>query len=300
MDPDNSENIYQLIADEINTPELNSNIMPKKMLNIQPNSSINVDPNSTVLRIENSVDRETKLTQFNGNQADWPAFRDRFIAEVHKKAYDPVRKLLYLQQACIEKAADTLGPWQPTSNNYEIAWEELKRAYDDDYHVIHGIHGILGRMYKVTSQERETYESLKRVLDALSSGTRQLYTVTSRTVLWDQTWIHYAKQRLPKYTLGSWEQHRNRDGQNRIPTLDEFRKFLEIKATGKREFETEQPLKIFKQEPISIKRYDDRNKPTANQYKKPYDQNLYNKNRQEQYENKCAMRNCNQNHPIYL
>jgi hypothetical protein len=174
-----------------------------------------------------------QLTQFSGNPADWPAFRDLFRAEVHDKTMDPVKKLLYLQGACIDKAAKTLGPWQPTRENYTAAWETLVNAYDDNYHVIHG---ILANMYTVRRSDRESHDSLRVVLDTMTSGLRQLSTLISNEELHDQTWIHYAKQRLPKYTLDAWEQYRNRHGGQELPTLKEFQHFIDTKSKGRREY----------------------------------------------------------------
>lgn len=187
-----------------------------------------------VIRIEAA--QEPRIGKFNGNPADWPAFRDLFVAEVHAKDYDPVKKLLYLQNACTGKAAATLGPWQPISDNYAAAWEVMKAAYNDEYHVIHG---ILGRAHAIKRQESEDHNSLRTVLDEVTGSTRQLETMADKSVLWDQMWIHMAKQRLPRSTLDSWEQFRNRNQRNRMPTLEEFKDFLDTKARARREYEFE-------------------------------------------------------------
>lgn len=153
-----------------------------------------------------------------------------------QKEFNPVTKLLFLQEACVEQAATKLGPWQPTSDNYKEAWNTMMAAYNDDYHVIHG---ILGNLYAVERQERECHESLNLVVDALTNSQRQLQAICPQPTnpLMDQMWIHVAKQRLPKKTLDSWEQQRNRDGNAGLPTSDTFRKFLETKVRGRREFE---------------------------------------------------------------
>lgn len=112
----------------------------------------------------------------------------------------------------------------------------MKTAYDDDYHVIHG---ILGRMFAAKKEEKESYESLRAIWNAITSGTRQLQVIANQGTLWDQVWIHFAKQRLPKYTFDSWEQFRNRHGNKTMPTLQEFQQFLDVKSKGRREFETD-------------------------------------------------------------
>lgn len=96
-------------------------------------------------------------------------------------------------------------------------------------------------MYSVKKGDQETHDALRSVVDALNNGTRQMETIATPEALWDQMWIHYGKQRLPKQTLDSWEQYRNREGMAKLPTLNEFKRFLEVKAKGRREFETEEP-----------------------------------------------------------
>lgn len=189
---------------------------------------------STIIRVETA--RPPQIGTFDGSPADWPAFRDLFLAEVHNRDYDPVTKLLYLREACVKGASATLGPWQPTNENYKAAWEVMMAAYNDEYHVIHG---IIGNMCAVQKYEKEDYGSLRAILDALNGSTRQLETISTPAVLWDQMWIHLAKQRMPKKTLDSWEQFRNRGGATKLPTLDEFKDFLDTKSKGRREFEND-------------------------------------------------------------
>lgn len=188
-----------------------------------------------VIRVENA--RPPQVGTFNGDPAAWPAFRDLFIAEVHNKEMDDVNKLLLLQTACVDKAATTLGPWQPTGDNYLPAWEVLMAAYNDEYHVMHG---ILGKLFSIPRQEREDHGSLNMVYQTITNSMRQLRTIRpSSDAILDQMCIHIAKRRLPKQTLDSWEQQRNRKDDNVLPSCSEFLKFLETKSKGRREFEYE-------------------------------------------------------------
>lgn len=196
-------------------------------------SSLDSEPRlPTIIKVE--APHTPQLGTFDGNPANWPAFRDLFLSDVDSRNYEPVVKLRYLQQACVGKAAMTLGPWRPTGDNYKPAWDMLVRAYDDNYHVIHG---ILGQMYSVPKQNEETHASLRLLLDSANGGARQLETLTTSDTLVDQVWIHYIKQRMPKTTLDSWEQYRSRHGTALLPTFAELKDFLDIKSKGRREFE---------------------------------------------------------------
>lgn len=200
------------------------------------NSTLNVD-GQQVIRVETA--RRPQIGTFSGKTAEWPAFRDLFIAEVHNRSYDPVTKLHYLREACTGEASRTLGAWQPTAANYQLAWETMMAAYNDEYHVIHG---ILADLHSVRKQEKESYSALRTILDSMNSGMRQLSSITSLATIVDQMWIHHAKQRLPASTLDAWEQFRNQQRLTTLPTFEDFRLFVDSKAKARREFEYEDTL----------------------------------------------------------
>lgn len=200
------------------------------------NSTMNPD-GQAVIRVEQP--HRPQIGKFNGSMADWPAFRDLFLAEVHNRPLDPVRKLLLLKDACVGKAADTLGAWQPTAENYQLAWDAMMSVYNDEYHIIHG---ILAKLNATSKQDEETHDALRAILDSLNSCTRQLQSFTTPDVLINQVWINHAKQRLPRKTLDAWEQHRNTTNSGRLSTLDEFKQFLDSRAKARREFENQSTL----------------------------------------------------------
>jgi hypothetical protein len=270
-----------------------------------------------VIKVETA--RRPQLTKFNGSPSEWPAFRDLFLAEVHNKEMESVQKLLYLQGACTGKASKTLGPWPPTNDNYLLAWDTLVSAYEDNYHIVHD---ILGSLYSIKKQEKESYDSIRTVLDSMSGGLRQLSALTDTQTMCDQMWIHYAKQRLPKNTIDAWEQHRTRENVTNLPTLDEFKRFMESKARGRREYE---------EEPVSEKppterysRHYNRDNPgqsnvggyRKNRYQ-PFDRqqriSTFSGNRQEHATEQpnerpqqainrkgCVVPGCDATHPVYM
>lgn len=186
-----------------------------------------------VIRVE--TPRQPRLTKFNGNPADWPAFRDLFIAEVHDKNYDDVTKLLHLQGSCTDRAARALGPWPPVAVNYLPAWQTLVRAYDDTYHIVHG---ILARAHSIQKYEQENYEALSAISDGARNAERQLSAVVSAKEREEQMWIFMLKQKMPRATCEAWEAFRNnRTWNNQLPPLASFLEFLNTRAKGKRELE---------------------------------------------------------------
>lgn len=265
------------------------------------NSTINPD-SQAVIRVEQA--HRPQIGKFDGSMADWPAFRDLFMSEVHNRTLDPVRKLLLLKDACVGKAAETLGAWQPTAGNYQLAWEAMLAVYDDKYHIIHG---LLATLHSTGKQEEETHDAIRAVRNSLTSCTRQLRAQTTPAMLDDQIWIHHGKQRLPRCTLDAWEQHRNQHHSGVLPTLDDFFKFLDSKAKARREFEHQSPLvKVDGSHNVKGEAKDAKAKGSSSQSRfKPYDKNLKNQSTMGSTNDRvfgfsspttCIMPNCGQLH----
>lgn len=252
-----------------------------------------------IIRVETT--RPPQVGKFNGSPSDWPAFRDLFLAEVEHKDFDPVTKLLYLQEACVDKAKDTLGAWQPTAGNYKAAWEIMVAAYDDEYHVIHD---TIGKMFAVERQEKESHDALRTVLDVLNSGLRQLEANKPQAILWDQLWIHFGKQRLPSSTLDAWEQWRHHKSANRMPTLAEFKTFLDMKSKGRRQSEIgtnwsnqSSVVNKTKSEAGSTRSHPyDRNQTNSGARSSTQNKPEYTKSHSHARPTTCVVENCKQSH----
>lgn len=247
-----------------------------------------------VIRVETA--RPPKLMQFDGDPAKWPAFHDLFMAEVHSKDFDLVTKLLYLQECCIGRASATLGTWKPTGESYEAAWELMKQTYSDEYQIKQS---IIDGIFKIKSVKEETHDNLRAILDAMSSGLRQLRVLGVPVDTWDDIMINVISQRLPGATLDSWEQ--KRIGIVR-PTLEDLRNLIESKARGRRALEgTMQNYGNSNREQNRYKdnRYrpypDTRGSSTGNRA----DSRRHVQNNGPVQADKCPVAECTQNHFVY-
>lgn len=197
-----------------------------------------------------------------------------FLSEVHNKAFDNVTKLLYLQKACTGKASKTLGSWKPVAESYETAWNVLREKYEDDYLVIQG---LVGQIFNIRTYDKETYDALNTVYEDVNHAMRQLATITSsNSVILDQLLIHLSCQKLPSQTLDAWERHRS-TGDEPIPKLTEFHKFLNTRARGRIQKEMKDTTPSEKHQE---KRSDFRREFTNNNRFKPYSRpDHFNQNR---------------------
>lgn len=164
------------------------------------------------------------LTQFDGNHANWPAFRDLFIALVDSRAYSNLSKLLYLKKACVGPAALAISGYEPLQDCYNNAWEALRTIYDDDYAVGQA---LVGRLLDMKPAQDAGVNELRRVIDTTTSTLRQLEALRYKVRYWDPIIISLMARRLSPMIVGSWEQQRKRD---KIPKLKDFLEFLDAKA----------------------------------------------------------------------
>lgn len=73
----------------------------------------------------------------------------------------------------------------------------------------------------------ESTSELRRVIDTITSTQRQLTTMGHRCEHWTPLVVNLLARKLPKVTMGEWEQSRRTD---QPPELDELIAFLESRA----------------------------------------------------------------------
>lgn len=187
-----------------------------------------------VIRVETA--RQPEPGEFDGRPANWPAFRDRFKAEVHDRPQlDNVTKLIYLQKACIRSAKYVLGDWQPTAANYEKAWASLEHKFEDGHRLKQA---LIAKLIRLPLAQEESYNDLRKIIDGVSNTLRQLEAMKAPVAAWDDLVIGLIIDRLPKATKDAWEQKRD----IRIePTLANLMDFLEAKARGRGHMEEDSP-----------------------------------------------------------
>lgn len=188
-----------------------------------------VTSNAGMIRVETA--RPPEPGEFDGRFVNWPAFRDRFRAEVHNRDFDDVTKLMYLQKACVSHAAETLGVWKPIAANYKRAWESLEEKFEDAYRLQQELISLL---IHLPAFEEEAYKPLRKLVNVVNNSLRQLNAMDVSTESWDPIIICLMVAALPKTTKDSWEQKRD---VRKMPTLNDLLEFLEAKIRGRSQIE---------------------------------------------------------------
>ncbi|KAJ8973141.1 hypothetical protein NQ317_001877 [Molorchus minor] len=82
-------------------------------------------------------------------------------------------------------------------------------------------------LFSLPSLTRESATELRKLLDAMVKHLRSLNTLGQSTDTWDVLIIFLVTGKLDPVTYREWEETKSRD---KLPTLEEFQKFLKIRA----------------------------------------------------------------------
>lgn len=162
---------------------------------------------------------------FDGSITKWKQFRDRFKESMHDlKGVSLATKFSRLQDSLKGKAAQALGQWHITADNYMDAWERLNELYDRPY-LIASAH--LRQFYRLPQlQGNPTANELQRMSNVTHETFRQLRAMDLPVENWDFVFVFNLRERLDKETQKQWELQKTGEW----PTLKEMLTFIDKQA----------------------------------------------------------------------
>lgn len=168
-----------------------------------------------------------RIAKFDGNFAKWATFRDSFKAAVLDRTdLRPVQKLLRLQQSVTGMAADILGQWTLTPENLQLAWDQLCRAYNNEYQTIRA---HIRELFEMPTIKAESYSGIRGLINTVTNTSRQLASLLDPDARCEFMIMYLLENRMPASTRTAWEMHRDT---NTRPKLSNMLACLERRATG--------------------------------------------------------------------
>lgn len=163
---------------------------------------------------------------FDGNLLKWKGFHDRYVEGMHKlESVSSSYKFLRLKQSLIGKAAQALGEWQLTEDNYAEAWDRLNQLYDKPQLIAHE---HLRQFYRLPElQGKATSNELQRMANVTHETIRQLRGFKLPVEHYDFIFVHNLQDRLDADTKKQWELQKTDDW----PKLEDLLKFLDKQAS---------------------------------------------------------------------
>lgn len=167
------------------------------------------------------------IAKFDGNFAKWATFRDSFKAAVLERTdLRPVQKLLRLQQSVTGMAAGILGEWTLTPENLPLAWDQLCRAYNNEYQTIRA---HIRELFDMPTVKTESYSGIRGLINTVTNTNRQLASLLDPEARCEFMVMYLLESRMPSSTRTAWEMHRDTSTR---PKLSDMLLCLERRATS--------------------------------------------------------------------
>lgn len=193
-----------------------------------PTETVNTT-NSSHASIGDSLRLPTiQLPSFNGNLEDWPSFFDTFNALIHNNnSLNDVQRLHYLKTTVCGSAADIIKNFTITSENYQAAYDELVRQYENKGLTIQThVRALLLQSPKVTSPSAS---DLRKLHHHIASHVRALKALGQPVRHWDAWLVTLVCIQLDPITAGEWQLRQNN---KELPTYADIELFLSKRVSA--------------------------------------------------------------------
>lgn len=165
------------------------------------------------------------IPQFNGNYNDWGTFKDLYTSLIHERSsLSPVQKLHYLKSSLTGEAEQLLKHISITDKNYEVAWDTLKRRYNNKRIIVNA---ILNRLWGQKKLNFGSAKGIKELLDTTIECLNSLKNNNVNVENWDPIIIHLLINKLDLESHKYWEESLKSLPVESLPTFTAFKEFLE-------------------------------------------------------------------------
>lgn len=161
------------------------------------------------------------LPTFSGRYDEWFAFHDTFNAIIHTNiSLSDAQRFQYLRASLTGDALDLIHSLEMSDRNYTVAWNTLRKRYDDKRAIVHNhIKAIL----TLPTIVRENARELREISDGMSKHMMALNALQRPVDSSCDLIIHILSAKLDSTTLKEWQASL---GDNSFPTLQEFIDFV--------------------------------------------------------------------------
>lgn len=145
-----------------------------------------------------------KLPTFSGNIEDWKRYADSFKTLIHDSDLSNVQKHQYLVGSLSGAAARVIESVEISDQNYVVAWELLKKRYEDE-RAIRKRH--VQCLFELPRVHREAAGAIRDLVDHVQKHLRVLNAMKLPTDSWGELIIYLIETKLDVATKRRWEEY---------------------------------------------------------------------------------------------
>ncbi|GFW97603.1 uncharacterized protein TNCV_684731 [Trichonephila clavipes] len=196
------------------------------------NSSIHVKSLSSVVNLP-----KLEVPHFYGNCENWISFKELFKSSIlDNKSISDLEKLQYLQASVRGDAAKLIRGFAITVDNLKNCWDILCSRYENKRQLALS---QINKLFSIKISRANTSKLLLEIIDICNEVIRNLKTLDLETnSLTELIIINFLISKVDACISQRWELSLEN---NKIPTLEEFRVFIEREARGLNELKFVKP-----------------------------------------------------------
>ncbi|XP_013161253.1 PREDICTED: uncharacterized protein LOC106113074 [Papilio xuthus] len=167
-----------------------------------------------------------QLPTFSGKYEEWQTFYDMFLSLIHNnEKLSAVQKLHYLKSSVQGEPESMLRNFATTDQNYDEAWKQLTKRYNNKRYNSNAILKILFSQKQINT---DSSHGIKQLLDTTSSCLKALNNIGIRTETWDVIIVHLVVSKLDVESHKQWEQQISLMAED-MPSWSQLVEFLEAR-----------------------------------------------------------------------
>lgn len=168
---------------------------------------------------------QIELPTFTGDYEEWQSFHDMFKSLIHTSTHlSPVQKLHYLKASLKGEPENLLKNLTTTESNYEEAWEQLNKRYNNKRY---NANAILKKLFLQRGLTSESANGVKTLLDTTTSCLKALSNLCIPTDTWDAMIVYLVVSKLDTESHRLWQIQVSQHSVDELSSWTSLIEFLE-------------------------------------------------------------------------
>ncbi|XP_055615345.1 uncharacterized protein LOC129761635 [Toxorhynchites rutilus septentrionalis] len=195
--------------------------LTSKLVNVTPSTtSMSSSPVAPPTQTFNVRLPELKIPEFKGDFDEWMNFHDLFVSLIHTNQHlSSIQKFQYLKAVLKGDALRLVQSLAVTATNYGIAWDLLKRRFDNRNFLIKQHFSAL---LSTPSLKKESSSALSDLVDTFEKHIGVLDKLEETREHWNSFLVELLSSKLDHTSLKEWENQLVEDERPKYKELVSF------------------------------------------------------------------------------
>lgn len=142
------------------------------------------------------------IDPFNGDSAQWPAFKDTYQTYVHSRNdISEASKFWYLVNSLQGDAEEVIAGFSRIASNYTSAWNQIVATYDDEGRIVDQ---LIVRFIDIVAIDRPNQQQLMNLVNKTNTLVQSLSQYNIDATAWGPMLVPIIRRKLDIETRRAW------------------------------------------------------------------------------------------------